>query len=73
MDKDITIEQLRPTNDNVSLNLSFGEFRELIEKIQAVALDIQEHEYPSDIRMGKLSNIHEYTAYLLSMVNTKGA
>ncbi|MBR2305644.1 MAG: hypothetical protein IKA48_00280 [Fibrobacter sp.] len=66
-------EQLRPTNDNVSLNLSLGEFREVIEKIQAAALDIQEHEYPSDIRMGKLSSIHEYTAYLLSMVNTKGA
>lgn len=66
-------EQLRPTKDNVSLNLSFGEFREVIEKIQAAALDIQEHEYPGDIRMGKLSNIHEYTTYLLSMVNTKGA
>lgn len=58
---------------NVSINLSLTEFRELIEKIQAVALDIQEHEYPSDIRIGKLSNIHEYTAYLLSMANTKEA
>ena len=60
-------------SDNVSLNLSFDEFREVVEKIQATALDIQEHEYPSDIRIEKLSNIHEYTAYLLSMVNTNGA
>lgn len=61
------------TNDNVSLSLTFDEFREVIEKIQAAASDIQEHEYPSDLRIDKLSNIHEYTAYLLSMVNTKGA
>lgn len=60
-------------SDNVSLNLSLDEFREVIEKIQAVALDIQEHEYPSGIRIGKLSSIHEYTAYLLSMLNTAGA
>jgi hypothetical protein len=61
------------SNDKISLNLSFDEFREVLEKIQAVALDIQEHEYPSKICIEKLSKIHEYTAYLLSIVNTKGA
>jgi hypothetical protein len=59
------------TNDNLSLNLSFDEFREVLEKIQAIALDIQEHEYSRDICIEKLSKIHEQTAYLLSMDNTK--
>ena len=61
------------TNDNVTLNLSFNEFREVLENIQAVALDIQEHEYPRDICIEKLSKIHEQTAYLLCMENTKEA
>lgn len=61
------------TNDNVSLNLSFDEFREVLEKIQAVALDIQEHTYSRDICIEKLSKIHEQTAYLFSMENTKEA
>ena len=58
---------------NVSLNLSFDEFREVLEKIQAVALDIQEHTYPRDICIEKLSKIHENTTYLFSVENTKEA
>ena len=66
------------TNNNVTLNLSFDEFREVLEKIQAVALDIQEHEYSRDIGISKLAKIHEQTAYLLSiyinnMENTREA
>lgn len=60
-------------NDSVSLNLSFDEFREVLEKIQAVASDIQEHNYSSDICIEKLSKIHEQTAYLFCMENTKEA
>lgn len=59
------------TNDNVSINLSFDEFREVLEKIEAVTSDIQEHEYSDEIRIEKLSKIHEYTTYLFSMANTK--
>lgn len=59
--------------DNVSLNLSFDEFREVLEKIQAVALDIQEHEYPREICIEKLAKIHEQTAYLFCVENTKEA
>lgn len=65
------VNNIQDAIGNVSINLSFVEFRDVIEKIQAAALDIQEHEYPSDIRIEKLSKIHEYTAYLLSMANTK--